>query len=142
VHYTGLHPDCETANDSTWIIDKSSTVQPDCFLRYVQGNSWLDEQSYLRGAPELVVEISASTVSMDSHQKKANYERAGVREYIVWRVIDKVIDIWRYDDQTKSFLAAPPNADRIWSSAVFPGLVLDLAAVMEMNSQAAIRHMT
>ena len=39
-----------------------------------------------------MVEVAASSVSYDLHEKREAYRRNGVREYIVWRVQDRAID--------------------------------------------------
>ncbi len=41
---------------------------------------------------ELIVEIAASTVSLDLHQKLNVYRRNQVQEYLVWRVEDGEFD--------------------------------------------------
>jgi Uma2 family endonuclease len=43
----------------------------------------------LEGAPELIVEIAASTASYDLHDKLRAYRRNGVREYLVWVVLEE-----------------------------------------------------
>ncbi len=44
----------------------------------------------MAGAPELVVEVAASSASYDLHSTfhVYVYRRNGVREYVVWRVLD------------------------------------------------------
>lgn len=42
------------------------------------GNAQIDADGYITGVPELIAEISASTVSYDLHSKKSAYERNGV----------------------------------------------------------------
>ena len=49
------------------------------------GQVTIDERGYIRGAPELVVEIARSSRAFDLGPKKADYERAGVLEYLVDR---------------------------------------------------------
>ena len=44
-----------------------------------------------QGAPDLIVEIAASSASYDLHGKKDVDERHGVQEYIVWRTLDQKI---------------------------------------------------
>jgi Uma2 family endonuclease len=39
-----------------------------------------------------VAEVAASTASYDLHDKLEEYERIGVREYIVWRVRENAIN--------------------------------------------------
>lgn len=84
--YSNLHDGLESGNEATLI--GNSEVQPDAFLMRV-GAVPTDEEGYLRGAPQLVAGVAASTASRDLHSKLALYERNGVREYIVahprWR---------------------------------------------------------
>jgi Uma2 family endonuclease len=47
------------------------------------GRVYVDEDEYLIGALELIVEVSASTESIGLHRKKADYQKAGVPEYVV-----------------------------------------------------------
>ncbi len=42
----------------------------------------------MAGAPELVVEVASSRASYDLHSTFHVYRRNGVREYVVWRVLD------------------------------------------------------
>ena len=56
------------------------------------GQSHISHDDYIEGAPELVVEISGSTVSYDLYDKLTVYRRHGVQEYIVWRVYDQAIN--------------------------------------------------
>ena len=56
------------------------------------GRARISDDDYVEGAPELVAEISASSVSYDLGKKLQVYRRNGVREYIVWRVQDRQID--------------------------------------------------
>ena len=44
------------------------------------------------GAPELIVEIAASSAAIDLHDKLRSYRRNGVQEYEVWRVLEQQID--------------------------------------------------
>ena len=56
------------------------------------GQSRISADDYVEGAPELVAEVSSSTASFDLNTKFEVYRRNGVREYVVWRVRDKMID--------------------------------------------------
>ena len=69
--------------------------QPDLTLIVLPshgGQVRIDDDGYIAGGPELVAEISASTVSLDLNTKFRVYQRNRVREYIVWRVYDDEID--------------------------------------------------
>ena len=60
--------------------------------RQAGGQSRVSDDDYLEGAPELIVEIAASSATYDLHDKLRVYRRNGVREYVVWRVHDRQID--------------------------------------------------
>ena len=80
------------------------------------------------GPPELVVEISASSVSYDLHPKLRAYERNGVQEYLVWLVEDESIE-W-FVLRRKKYQKLKPEAGAIFKSEVFPGLWLDADALI------------
>ena len=94
------------------------------------------EDGYIVGPPHLIVEIAASSVSYDLHEKKEAYRRNGVPEYVVWRVLDEAIDWFRLRDG--QYVLIEPDADALIESDQFPGLRLhvpsmlagDLAAVL------------
>lgn len=114
--------------------------QPDACLRIIVallGQSSTDEKGYVRGAPELVGEVTASTASYDLHDKLRAFERNGVREYVVWRVEDRAIDwfILRGD----KFRRMPADKDGIHRSKVFPGLWLDAQALIRGDLQRVLR---
>ncbi|HEX4132142.1 MAG TPA: Uma2 family endonuclease [Pirellulales bacterium] len=109
-------------------IDDKNEVQPDAYLRLLTGGkSTTDAEKYVVGAPELVAEVASSSVSRDMHQKLRLYERIGVREYLVWRVLDREID-W-YQLEAGRFQPLVSGDDGIVRSRVFPGLWLDRAAM-------------
>jgi Uma2 family endonuclease len=68
-------------------LDGENEPQPDALLRIDRpGVASLAsvEDDYIEGAPELIVEIVASSASYDLHDKLRAYRRNGVREYLVW----------------------------------------------------------
>jgi Uma2 family endonuclease len=92
------------------------------------GRSQLDSNGLLDGPPELAVEIAASSASFDTREKRDTYRRAGVREYLVWRTRDDAVDWWMLEED--EYRALPPGADGILRSRVFPGLWLDVEALL------------
>src|SRR5262249_24922032 len=63
-----------------------SEPEPDACLIILPefgGQTWEDDKEYLNGAPEFIGEISYASESIDQHAKKSDYEKAGVREYMV-----------------------------------------------------------
>ena len=91
------------------------------------GGTWL-EGRLLRGSPELIVEIAASSARLDAGEKRDLYERIGVREYLLWRVPEQRIDWWRLDEGR--FIPLTPDEHGILRSNVFPGLWLNAPAVI------------
>lgn len=70
-------------------------VQPDILLRLAQelgGKSYITDDDYLQGAPELIVEVAASSASYDMNKKKRIYARNGIREYIVAQAYKQRVD--------------------------------------------------
>jgi hypothetical protein len=114
------------------LLDEANEPQPDLVLLIDPargGQTRLTEDDYLEGAPELLAEVAASTVSIDLGAKKIAYERNGVQEYLVWRVLDGQVD-W-FDWQDGQYVDLLADADGITRSRVFPGLWLDRAALVQ-----------
>jgi Uma2 family endonuclease len=105
--------------------------QPDGLLRIVAesgGQAQVDAKGYLDGAPEFVVELAASSVSLDVREKLATYRRSRVREYLVWRTEDDAVDWWTLEEE--EFGPLPEAVDGTLRSRVFPGLWLDVQALL------------
>lgn len=136
--YRVLHPGVRVGDNATVGLDWDNEVQPDAYLRKVDGgSSTLDDAGWAEGPPELVVEVAASSSSTDLHQKLHVYRRNAVQEYVVWRVYDRAIDWFELHDGVYERIP-PADDDGIIESRVFPGLRLrpdsmisgDLAAVV------------
>jgi Uma2 family endonuclease len=110
-------------------LDDQNEVQPDAFLwRQAPGGPEVDSDGYLDGAPQLIVEIAASSASYDLHDKKEAYRRNGVQEYVVWRVLDQALDWFRLT--ASEYILVEPNEQGIIESQVFPGLRLAVAKLL------------
>ena len=130
-HYATYTPCVIGAANATARLDMGNDPQPDALLLIdpeCGGQAIISADDYVESGPELTGEISGSTVSFDLHTKKAVYRRNGVREYIVWRVLDEAID-W-FASRSGDFEALTPEAAGILRSEVFPGLWLDAAALI------------
>lgn len=120
--------------DATIRLDLDNEPQPDAALIVLPshgGRVALDQEDYVTGSPELVAEVSASTVSIDLHRKLKAYQRNGVGEYIVWRTEDEEID-WFVFRETR-FERLSPDADGSFRSTLFPGLWLDAPALVRRD---------
>jgi len=130
-NYSVATPGVKHATNSTTRLGPDDVPQPDGLLRIAPeygGQARVDAKGYLDGAPELVVEVAASSVSLDVREKLASYRRAGVREYIVWRTEDEAVDWWALEED--EFRPLPAEADGTLRSRVFPGLWLDVRALL------------
>jgi Uma2 family endonuclease len=131
VVYRAATPGVSSGVNGTIRLEDESDPQPDAMLRLpieLGGQSGVDEDDYIAGAPELVVEITASTASYDLHDKKDTYLLHGVREYIVWRTEDGEIDWFRLEDG--HYIKAAPDEQGIIESQTFPGLRLATTALL------------
>ena len=129
--YAVATPGVRAATNATLRLGPDDAAQPDGLLRRLPecgGRTRLDDDGYLRGGPELVVEVAASSASLDTHQKRATYRRAGVREYLVWRTEDGAVDWWVLEED--EYRPLPAAADGVIRSRAFPGLALDPAALL------------
>jgi Uma2 family endonuclease len=133
-------PVVQLADNATLRLDLDNEVQPDVLLFIepeVGGRVKIGEDDYLAGAPELIVEIAASSVATDLNKKKTVYRRNGIQEYLVWQIYERRVDWFVLDEEV--YVALQPDAQGVLSSRVFSGLRLavpallagDLAAVLE-----------
>ena len=130
--YRCFTPGVFAANNATVRLDQTNEPQPDVDLRIGEafgGQATLSADDYLEGAPELAVEVSASSASHDLKAKKDSYLRNGVREYIVWSVYDREINWFSLENDQYVLLGSDDNG--IIRSRVFPGLWLDVRALLK-----------
>ena len=121
----------KAATNTSVRLSSDDVPQPDALLRLVPecgGASRVDEKGYLQGAPELVVEVAASSASLDAQDKVASYRRAGIGEYLVWRTEDDAIDWWVLEGD--EYQPLPAGQDGVLRSRLFPGLWLDAHALL------------
>lgn len=119
----------EVLDNATVRLDSDNEVQPDALLRRQNnGQSMISEDDYIEGAPELIVEIAASSASIDLHQKLNVYRRNQVQEYLVWRVYEGELDWFRL--QEGKYLPLQPNKTGVFCSVIFPGLWLAKSALL------------
>jgi Uma2 family endonuclease len=112
-------------------LDHENEVQPDALLRLdaaLGGRSVIAEDGYVEGPPELVVEVAASSVSYDLHQKRRVYARVGMPEYIVFQAFEQRI-VW-FILQDGVYVELAPGDDGVLRSRIFPGLWLQPEALL------------
>jgi len=137
VFYAVLTPGVGRVGNCTVRLDLDNEPQPDLLLRIPEqagGHSRVGKDDYLEGPPELVVEVAASSVSYDLHQKLHAYRRNGVLEYLVHRVDDREVDWFVLERGTYARMQA--DRDGLLKSRVFPGLWLDVQALLAADLPA------
>ncbi len=137
--YKVATPGVRLGDNPTVRLDLDNEPQPDAILLIdaaCGGLSHVGTDGYVEGAPELVAEVAASSASKDLYDKKRAYRRNGIQEYIVWQVFDSTVS-W-FSLQNGEYVALIPNASGIIQSQVFPGLWLDVSALVAGNMQQVL----
>lgn len=132
--YRAGRNEIEVSAPVTVLLDDENEPEPDVLMYRRDDASIID--GYLATAPELIVEIAATSAARDLHQKKRAYERNGVREYIVWRTKDSAIDWFRLTAGV--YVLVAPDEQGIIESEEFPGLRLDVAAMLRHDRAAVL----
>lgn len=130
--YKAATPGVDLADNSTVRLDADNEPQPDALLRLeseVGGNSRISEDDYVEGAPELIVEIAASSASYDLNDKLNAYRRNGVQEYIVWQIYENRLN-W-FSLKEGRYVSLEPDSVGVIRSAIFPGLWLSVIALLK-----------
>src|SRR5947208_15874200 len=113
-------------DNSTVRLDLDNEPQPDLVLMKLPekgGQARISADDYIEGAPELAVEIVASSSAYDLHQKKGAYRRNGVREYLAWITGERRLVWWELREADYQEIAPMPEV--LLKSGGFPRLRLD-----------------
>jgi len=123
--YEEKTPGVEAFSDATTLLGPRSEPQPDALLRILPecGGQTVVHPTFVRGVPELILEVSYSSRYTDLGPKLDDYERAGVLEYVV-RALEPDEVLWHVLLEGR-LVAVPPDADGLYRSRAFPGLWLD-----------------
>jgi Uma2 family endonuclease len=65
---------------------------------------------------------------LDLGAKKNAYRRNGVQEYLVWQTFENHLSWFRL--QNEEFISIEPDVEGIIRSSIFPGLWLDVPALL------------
>lgn len=112
---------------ATTILDDENEPEPDLQLRILRefgGRGGLTKDQYVTGPPELVIEISHSTLHFDLTKKLTMYRDQGIKEYLVVCVDSEQIRwfVWPQGEQQI-------DSDGILKSVAFPGLWINSQAL-------------
>jgi Uma2 family endonuclease len=128
--YRTATPGVSAADNTTTRLDLDNEPQPDALLRIeTGGTSTLSKDGYIEGTPELIAEIATSSAAIDLGDKKNAYRRNGVQEYLVWQTFENRFSWFRL--QSEEFVLIEPDAEGIICSSTFPGLWLEVTALLE-----------
>ena len=129
--YNAGTPGTDFGDNATVHLNDDNEVQPDAFLRLesgLGGHSQISGDDYIEGAPELIVEIAASSTDYDLDIKFLVYQHCGVQEYIVWRTEEERLDWFRLVEGV--YVPLQANTAGIIESRAFPGLRLAVDALL------------
>jgi len=143
-NYWSATPGTRVRDNTTTILSDDSEPQPDAALVIEPesgGQSSVSEDGYATGPPELIVEVASSSESIDLHAKRRDYEQAGVLEYVVVVLRQRVVRWFVPQDGTYQEVEA--GASGLFKSTVFPGLWLDAPALLRRDVRqvmATLQH--
>ena len=141
-NYAASTPGVQVNDNPTVRLDLENEPQPDVVLLIdpnAGGQARVSDDDYIEGAPELVAEITASSASYDLHDKLQAYRRNGVREYVVWRTLERRIDWFELVDG--AYRPLPPDKAGLVHSSVFPGLRLAVDAMQRGDLATVLREL-
>ena len=143
-NYWGATPGTRVRDNATAILGDDSEPQPDATLVIEPergGQSSVSEDGYATGPPELIVEVASSSESIDLHAKRRDYEQAGVLEYVVVVLRQRMVRWFVLQDGMYREVEA--DAHGVFKSTVFPGLWLDAPALLRLDVRqvmATLQH--
>lgn len=137
-------PGVEGLDGATVVLGDDSEPQPDGMLIIEPeygGKTHLiqldeDKEEYVAGSPEFVIEVASSSQAYDLYEKKRDYERLGVQEYAVVLLRDR--DARWFVRTGDEFVDLEKQTDGVFKSRVFPGLWLDVPALIATDSRKII----
>jgi Uma2 family endonuclease len=129
--YQAMTRGVDLSVEPTVRLDLDNEPQPDAVL-FIEANAGgqtrISPDGYIEGAPELIVEVAASSAAIDTGSKKQVYRRNGVLEYVIWQSYDNQLEWFGLTDGEYQLLSREP--DGIIRSRVFPGLWLAVEALL------------
>ena len=105
--------------------------QPDAYLRLAEevgGSSRIDTDDFISGPVELAAEVATSMVSYDLNQKKKSYRVHGVLEYLA--ILTQTRRVLLFARRGMRYVSMKPDAKGVLRSEIFPGLWIDVPALL------------
>jgi Uma2 family endonuclease len=134
--YEEATPGTDIFDNATDILGPESEPQPDAILIVFPekgGQTRENSEGWMEGPPEFIAEVASSTESYDLYEKKRDYEKEGVKEYLV--VALRQAQVFWFASRDGKFEPLPPGPDGILRSENFPGLWLDPDALLRRDTR-------
>jgi Uma2 family endonuclease len=125
--YASSSPALNVLDNATHILGNDSEVQPDASLLISGGQTRVNADGYVEGAPELIVEVASSSEAYDLNVKRRDYERYGVSEYLVVLLREQRV-VWYARGGQNLFTEIVADGGLIKSRRL-PGLWLEANAI-------------
>jgi Uma2 family endonuclease len=134
--YVRATPGVEGLAGATALLDELGEPQPDVCIRILSecGGATRVEGKYVAGPPEFVIEIARSSRPIDLGPKRDDYERAGVKEYVVIALDPD--DVFWHVRRGDRLVVVAPGADGVYRSEALPGLWIEARAMFEKDDDA------
>jgi Uma2 family endonuclease len=127
--YVHATPPIRLVENTSIQLAQDDFAQPDLFLwlpkTHEQDAAAGQRDEILDHAPDLVIEIAASSAAYDLHVKMNAYQRSAAPEYVVFLVYERETVWFAWQDGV--YHQRTPDQQGIIRSQVFPGLWLDTA---------------
>jgi len=117
----------------------NNVPQPNIVLRVVPecgGKSRTTSERILSEAPELMVDFTTSHQTFDVKDKIRAFRENGVTEYLAWRSDDQKLE-W-FCLERGGYSLNLPDSNGVLESHSFPGLRLNLTALLNRSSSAVM----
>jgi len=121
--YEARTPGVDAGDNTTILLGDEGEPQPDLYLRILEeygGQSHINADGYVAGAPELLSEVAVSSQSIDLHAKRVDYRRNGVLEYVVACLRERQLRWFDLRADSEIQIAA----DGVCRIRTFPGLCI------------------
>ena len=138
--YKAFTSDIDGGDNTTTRLARDNIPQPDVMLFIPKshgGNASMGADGYLAGVPEFVGEVAWSSIDYDRDIKRPMFQRTGVREFFLWNVDEQTIE-WSIL-RAGEYELLTPDANGIIHSETFPGLWLDVEAMVRRDTGSVIR---
>jgi len=109
-------------------LDDESAPEPD--LALVPG-TWADYDSSHPARPVLVIEVAESSLAFDRREKGSLYARAGLPDYWILNLVDRVLEVYRdpVRDAAASFGWRYGTVERMTPPAIASPLALPIVRI-------------